>query len=104
MILIYLPEAEEELTEAAEFSAHRALSPSAADALLQDARAAEALILEFPHASPPLRGGFRRCLLRKHDYQLIYRVEGDLVRVYAFAHQKRRPGYWRKRIEKATGK
>ena len=40
----------------------------------------------------------RRLLVKRFPYQLIYRVEGDEIVIYAVAHQKRRPGYWRKRI------
>ena len=98
MRVIYEPEAEQELTDAAEYVAGRASSEMAGDALLVDAAAAEQLISEYPNAQPPLRGGLRRCLLTHHPYQLVYRVEGDVIRIFAFAHQKRKPGYWRKRV------
>ena len=40
----------------------------------------------------------RRFPLHPFSYDLIYvPVEGDIFLV-AFAHHKRRPGYWRKRI------
>lgn len=46
-------------------------------------------IVQFPHAHPPLPGGLRRCLLSKFPYQIVYRVEGDVIRIYAVAHLKR---------------
>ena len=55
-------------------------------------------LVEFPRSGQMLRGGFRRILLDRFPYQLIYRVEGDEIVIYAVAHQKRRPGYWRKRV------
>ena len=98
MKVIYQPEAEQELIEAAENVARRESSIEAGEQLLVDAAEAEALILQFPNASHPLGKGVRRRLLSRHEYQLVYRVEGDMIRIYAFAHQRRRGGYWRKRI------
>jgi len=31
-------------------------------------------------------------------YRVVYFVEGDLLRIVALAHAKRRPGYWRDRV------
>jgi plasmid stabilization system protein ParE len=58
-------------------------------------------LVAFPRSGNMLRGGFRRILLDRFPYQLVYRVEGEEIVIYAVAHQKRRPGYWRKR---AAGK
>ncbi|MBX9927149.1 MAG: type II toxin-antitoxin system RelE/ParE family toxin [Hyphomicrobiaceae bacterium] len=63
-----------------------------------DLEGAVARIVQFPHAHPPLRGGFRRSLLTRFPYHIIYRVEDDAIRIYAVAHLKRRPGYWRRRM------
>jgi len=40
---------------------------------------------------------FRRAVFRKFPFSLIYSIEGSLIWVVAVAHQRRRPGYWRKR-------
>jgi hypothetical protein len=37
-------------------------------------------------------------LLKIFPYQLIYRVDGDEIRVFAVAHVRRRPGHWRRRL------
>lgn len=92
------PEAAEELAEAARYLADR--SPDLAERFLSDVAGAKDLLLRFPHASPPLRGGLRRVLLKTLPYQLVYRVEGDEVRIYAVAHLKRKPGYWRRRVQR----
>jgi len=34
-------------------------------------------------------------------YRVVYFVEGDLLRIVAVAHAKRRPGYWRDRVSSA---
>lgn len=41
---------------------------------------------------------YRRCLMDRFPYGIVYRVEGDQVLVFAVAHSRRRPGYWRKRV------
>jgi len=39
----------------------------------------------------------RRMLVARFPYQVVYRVRRDEIVVVAFAHAKRRPGYWRRR-------
>lgn len=46
----------------------------------------------------PRGRGFRQYILPDYPYSLIYRDEPGLIRVVAVAHQKRRPGYWKRRI------
>jgi hypothetical protein len=42
----------------------------------------------------------RECVLTALPYSIIYIESDDEVRVWAFAHQKRRPGYWKRRLPK----
>ena len=42
--------------------------------------------------------GTRRLVIPRFPYALIYVVEEDRCYVIAFAHAKRRPGYWRERV------
>jgi plasmid stabilization system protein ParE len=39
----------------------------------------------------------RACRVEKFPYQIVYRVDGNVVTIVAVAHAKRRPGYWRRR-------
>ena len=39
----------------------------------------------------------RRMLVAKFPYQIVYRINADEIRILAFAHLKRRPGFWRHR-------
>jgi plasmid stabilization system protein ParE len=56
-----------------------------------------ALIAGDPASSPELEPGLRRRLvLHRFPYAVIYRVLGDEVHILAFAHLRRRPGYWRR--------
>jgi len=41
--------------------------------------------------------GAKRLTLRRFPYDIVVRESDDEIIVVAFAHQARRPGYWRKR-------
>lgn len=43
---------------------------------------------------------FRRCLIPKFPYSIIFSIEPSFILVIAVAHAKRKPGYWHDRIEK----
>lgn len=97
MRIAYLPEAKQELSEALDYI----LLNYVADAggwFLDDVAEAERLIIMFPRSGAIVTGKARRFILKRFPYQLIYRVEGDGIRIYAVAHHKRKPRYWRKRL------
>ncbi len=39
----------------------------------------------------------RRMPLKVFPYTVYFKVQGDVIRVFAVAHHRRRPGYWLKR-------
>ena len=45
--------------------------------------------------------GAKRLTLRRFPYDIVVRESGDEIIVIAFAHQARRPGYWRKRAPRS---
>ncbi len=47
-----------------------------------------------------LRAPFRRCLVPKFPYAIIFSIEPEFILVVALAHLKRKPGYWHDRVEK----
>jgi len=98
MKVVYVPEAEQELSDAAVYLAESARSVELGERLLHEAAQCEQRIAERPNAWPMVGRRWRQCLVTTFPYKIIYRVEGDIVRVYAFAHVKRRPGYWNKRL------
>jgi toxin ParE1/3/4 len=52
----------------------------------------------FPKSGSPLGRRARRFPLQPFQYDLVYvPIEGDILLI-AFAHHKRRPGYWRERL------
>ena len=46
----------------------------------------------------PERLGARQCTVGRFPFRLLFVELADQVRVIAFAHVRRRPGYWRGRI------
>lgn len=60
--------------------------PGLGTALRNAVRKAEARITVFPLACRVVERDFRGCLLQKFPFQLVYRVEADVVRVYALFH------------------
>jgi hypothetical protein len=40
----------------------------------------------------------KRCILNKVPYSIIYTESENEIRVVAFPHHKRRPGYWKQRL------
>jgi len=57
-------------------------------------------IAETPFMYRVLHAPFRRHLVTKFPYSIIYSIEPDHIRIIALAHNKRKPGYWIDRSEK----
>ena len=94
--VIFLPEAEEEMYEAARYYESQA-SGLGIDYISEVERAV-ASIAEFPKTWPKLEGELRRRLVRRFPFGILYFNEKDVIVVVAVAHLRRRPGYWRRRI------
>lgn len=93
----FLPEAEEEFREAACY--YETEAPGIGLSFVTEVRRAIRAIIENPHAAAPVGSGIRRNVLKHFPYNILYAVERDLIVIVAVAHQKRRPRYWRARIE-----
>ena len=65
--------------------------------LLAEIERARTTLLRQPGIGTPGVRGTRKLLLDRFPYTLVYRIDGDTVRVLAFMHQSRRPDYWRHR-------
>jgi toxin ParE1/3/4 len=57
------------------------------------------LLESHDEAGAPVAGDprTRRLLVGRFPYQVVYRLRATEIVIVAFAHLKRRPGYWRKR-------
>jgi len=54
---------------------------------------------EAPDAPSRKDVTFRVARLRDFPYRVVFAELAEEVRVYAVAHERRRPGYWKKRLE-----
>ena len=95
--LEYVDEALDEAEEAARWYAER--SPTAAVGFTDELDIAAAEIQRAPAIWPAYDHGTRRFLLRRFPYSIVYRIEATRVVIVAVAHARRRPGYWKQRLE-----
>lgn len=65
---------------------------------LVELEASYEVISELPDTWPTFQKGFRRYLLARFPYSVIYRKSGKKIFVVAIMHNRRKPGYWRERI------
>jgi plasmid stabilization system protein ParE len=91
-----LESAQVELDDAIAWYASQA--PGLGDAFLIETLKTLKLIEQYPKAWHPLTQQVRRCRLRRFPYSVIYAQEDSDLLVLAVAHQHRKPGYWRARL------
>lgn len=72
-------------------------SVRAAEAFVDELERGVAAIQEAPHRWPVFEGTFRRFLLRRFPFYIVYRETDESIEIVAVAHGRRRPGYWRAR-------
>lgn len=96
--VIFLPEAEQEMFEAAIYYQSQA-SDLGLDYLFEVEQAVQA-IAESPITWPIIEGELRRRLVKRFPFGILYRIEPEEIVIIAVAHLRRRPGYWKKRLEK----
>jgi plasmid stabilization system protein ParE len=76
---------------------YRERNETAAEAFLAELDRAVELISEGPMQWPTHLHGTRRFLLRRFPFGVVYRQIGETVQIVAFAHARRKPGYWKGR-------
>ena len=86
----------------AEFDAatdwYREKSELAAETFVSEVDQAIARIIQRPLAWATYLYGTRRALLRHFPYAVVYLLNGDQIEIVAVAHGRRRPGYWKTRL------
>lgn len=56
--------------------------------------------LVFPQAGSLAASNLRRVLTAGFPFSVVYRAEKDGILVFAVAHHKRKPGYWKSRMRR----
>lgn len=94
--VVFLPQAEQEMLEAARYYESQAVGLGA-DYLLEVERAVAA-IAESPKTWPIIEGELRRRLVRRFPFGILYYIDPNEIAVVAVSHLRRKPSYWRGRI------
>ena len=92
----FLSPAEEEMTEAALF--YELSLDGLGRNFLDEVQRAVDRLSDYPHSGEPIDLEFRRTLLHRFPFSLIYALERTEIVIVAVAHHGRAPGYWRRRI------
>ncbi|TAJ77619.1 MAG: type II toxin-antitoxin system RelE/ParE family toxin [Gallionellaceae bacterium] len=90
------PDAEQDIADAALYYQQQAGSPLSQALFVEFERSVERL-LQHPKIGVKWRRGTRRFVMAHFPYAQVYLVANDELRILAFAHQSRRPSYWRGR-------
>jgi toxin ParE1/3/4 len=86
------PAAERDIQEAAAFY-EREGSPIVAARFVAEFKRLAALLLEHPEIGSPRANGRRGFSMSVFPYTVVYRVNGDVVRILVLKHDSKRPGY-----------
>ena len=96
LILQFHPDISQEVQ--ASYSWYEKQANGLGDDFLNELETGYNAILEFPTTWPLFQFGFRRYLLSRFPYSIIYRQENNFLYVVAVMHNSRKPGYWLSRL------
>jgi plasmid stabilization system protein ParE len=96
MRLSYHPDAEAELVEAARFYERKL--PGLGGLFRTEFDTAVTRILEAPTRWRIVEMDIRRFLMQRFPYSILYRIEGETVRILVVKHHRRHPDYWKGRL------
>ena len=89
------PEAAAELEEASGFYESR--MAGLGKSFAAEVQRTVTLIRQFPDTGLAVGPSCHRVMVPRFPYSIIYRRDPDSIVILAISHQRRRPGYWRRR-------
>ena len=95
---IFHPAASEEIVETTAYYEREV--PGLGDGFITEVERVIEVLCDQPNIGQVVGEEFRRILLARFPYFLIYSIESEQVWVVAVAHHRRRPGYWQDRIDR----
>jgi plasmid stabilization system protein ParE len=98
MRLEFHPDAELELIESAVY--YEKQVPGLGERFESEIRYATDLLLDQPEIGPLVDPNLRKFILTRFPFTLYYSITADVLRIEAVAHQSRRPGYWKSRVDR----
>lgn len=97
------PEAAAELDSAIDWYARR--GRVTALEFVGEVEASIRRIADWPTSGQPYAGResaptvLRTTRVKRFPYRVVYLIDGTDIVIFAYAHDRRRPGYWRHRVE-----
>lgn len=91
------PAAQAELSDAAEHYDEQV--PGLGERFIRRVEEATAFLQHHPAGAPVVEGVLRGKLVPRFPYTVFYSVDDGEIFVLAIGHHKRRPGYWRGRLD-----
>jgi hypothetical protein len=92
---VFHPDADTELVEASLFYESRLAGLGKSFAA--EVERTISLVAQFPDAGSLTDIGCRRVLVARFPYSIVYQQNATSIVIIAIAHQRRRPGYWKRR-------
>lgn len=86
------PSAREETTAAARYYEEEV--DGLGKAFMEVLRVGFRRIRKYPRVSTLIRGDYRRHLLDRFPFGIIYRIDSDVITGVAIMHLRRKPDYW----------
>jgi plasmid stabilization system protein ParE len=77
---------------------YRTKSLSAARAFLKELDRAINMVADKPEIWPQYTQGTQRYLLHRFPFFVVYRQTAVRIEIVAIAHARRKPGYWKERL------
>ncbi len=90
--LIFHPDVEHEIHASYEWYESQAVGLG--DDFISELETTYQAIIELPSTWPKFYNHFRRFLLSKFPFSIIYRIDEGVVYIVAVMHNSRKPGYW----------
>ncbi len=94
--IIFHPEISSEIK--ASYSWYQEQAAGLGDDFIVELESAYEAITELPETWPKFQKGFRRFLLTRFPYSIVYKHTAENIFVIAVMHNSRKPGYWLSRI------
>lgn len=95
-MLEFHPDVEKEVL--ASYSWYEKQSPGLGEDFLSELDEAYLSISEIPKVWPLISKNYRRYLLKRFPFGVIYRMDSDAIYAVAVMHLSREPGYWENRV------
>ncbi len=90
--LIFHPDVKEDIKSSYQWYQEQA--EGLGEDFISELEASYQAIVEFSDTWPAFQKGFKRYLLSRFPYSVIYRKSGTQLFVVAVMHNRRKPGYW----------